>query len=313
MIAPFFPGRADQPPVSGLDVVAEGGGRQHGAHLHAQILGVAHHVDAAVQIVRHDGQVELRQRFDQLVQQRLLVHHVVEQVFVAAQVAQLQKGVAVPQTADVQGLRRGGDLLLQRAPVDGADAGAAVGIGQPIGAEGLPVGQRMAGDGAGDAVAGGGPDAAEIVPVRGVLARHQVVGGLKGERRLAESRKQQRVRFHQLKQRVLRISVIAGGVDVKGHRDVVGTLKADGPQVVFLDGHRGVSFLHCEGGQMPRSAQSSGYISFLVFGFIIHKCPINATETCFGGVPSALTGGRIGRMIKAMEWMNRTDRKLSGG
>ena len=215
---------------------------EHGAELHPQVLGVGHDVHPAVQPVGDDPRVEVLDHLDEVPKPRFLVGHVEEEVLVAAQVAELEEGVPVPQAAHVEPVGRLADAFLDRRPVDRADAGAAVGVGRAVAVKIRPVGEGVAGDGAGHAVHRGRPDAAKIVTVGRVLAGDGGVIGAVGERGLLEAGEEEGVVLHQPEQLVLRVILVAGRVYGKRHGDVVRPLKADGAQVVFPAGHGNQSF-----------------------------------------------------------------------
>ena len=82
-----FPRGAHQPLVNRLDVRAEMGGREHGADLHAQILGIAHPLHAHVQVPPDNFHIKGFHQLDQLKNTGILVLKIVHQVFIAPQIA----------------------------------------------------------------------------------------------------------------------------------------------------------------------------------------------------------------------------------
>ena len=169
----------------------------------------------------------------------VLVHHVKEQILIAADVAQLQECVAMAQApshkiAPFPGRGNGFGLL---HPVDGADAHNFFGVRRQVGFKALPVRQRVPGDGAGDAVLGRFPNAAPVIPVRDILAGNRVEVQLYGRFRPLKIRKQKGVRFHEVQKLFLWVGIPAGTVDAVAHGDIVRPFEAGHTQIIFPKSH----------------------------------------------------------------------------
>jgi hypothetical protein len=150
------------------DVPAEQGRRQHGAFLHAQILRVAHHRGAQVQVSFDEAQIERLDHVNQAVEPHVAIGHIQQQILIAAQIAKTLKGVTMLQTGaailprlcDFQG------LTALRRPVDLAHGIGARRVRRDQTGQVGPVSQWMLCHGAGDAVVGRLPDTAPGIGIR---------------------------------------------------------------------------------------------------------------------------------------------------
>ena len=139
-------------------------------------------------------------------------------------------------------------LCLKRRPVHCAETVAMLGVRELVSGILPHVCQGVAQHRAYNAVHGGVPLTAEIIGVGRVSAGIGIVLHRKGRRGRLEIGEQKGMLRHQLLQGILVIVIPAGGVDVEGHGNVVGPLKADGTQqrITICRGggnvHKGVSF-----------------------------------------------------------------------
>ena len=171
----------------------------------------------------------------------LVVHHIQDQILIAADIAQLQKSVSVAQACHMQVVRRRGDLLPDRRPVDGLQAVTDCRVREAVGREVVPVGQWMADHGAGDAVGGCLPTAAKAVGVGMVLPGHPGHPGKLGcERKVrrhipGEQQRMGQLHFHQ---KFLGVGLPASVIDAKDDGDIIGALKSHSVKIIFFSFHR---------------------------------------------------------------------------